>query len=170
MLQPLAPRDGVTREIHGVSVATNKHFHHRRVEKIGGVSDVRSEGSRFGRRGGGEGGDERLKRFWFDERLITLHVDHEIAGFAADGLRDPIGAGDMVCRGQNRPAAGGANGGADALVIGRHKNVRRATHQRATTPDANHHWLAADISERLARQARRPDPCRDGDDDFHNDG
>ena len=39
-------------------------------------------------------------------------------------LRDPVGAGEVRRRGQDRLAAGGADGGADALVVGRHE--RRA--------------------------------------------
>ena len=74
-----------------------------------------------------------------------------------------------LCGGENRPAAGGANGGADALVVGRDEDGRHAAHQGAAAPDTDHHRLPADVGERLGGQARRPDPGRDGDDDFHGD-
>ena len=83
ILQPLAPRDGVAREIDGVPVAADEHLHHRRVEQIGGVADRRGERRRFGGRGDRKSRHERLERPGLDERLVTLHVDHEIAVLAA---------------------------------------------------------------------------------------
>ncbi|MNG09169.1 hypothetical protein D3C84_925750 [compost metagenome] len=90
-----------------------------------------------------------------NQRLVTLHVDHDRVGFKTQFRRDfgqTIGAGIVILTGQHHFGTKSLAGLDDARIVSRDDHTAGAAFARLF-PDVLDHRLAGDQQQRLARQA-----------------
>jgi len=151
------PRQGGAAEGQRQTVEVADDLDHVRVEQGFDVFDRLGQGghARFGV--GGEVGGNLIDHAWRDQRLVTLHVDHDGIGRQAKFCGDfgqAIGAGVMVFAGQHRLGAKPLAGFDDARIVGGHHHTLGAAFA-GLFPHPLDHRLVADELQRLARQTGR---------------
>jgi hypothetical protein len=108
-----------------------------------------------------------LDRGRIDERLVALHVHHDVARQLARHLGDAIGARAMPGgRHPDVPAVTRDRSG-NALVVGRHDHRVQPAGLPDALVDANDHRLAAEVGQGLAG---KPGRIESGGNDGHHGG
>jgi hypothetical protein len=106
--------------------------------------------------------DDELR---FDQRFVALHIDDDgVAGPATllHHLGQPVGTRRMVAARHQRGHSCASAAAPDFRMIGRHPDLF-GTRQARAFGDTHHHRLAAEIEQRLGRQARRRVARRNND-------
>ncbi|MNQ73469.1 hypothetical protein D3C85_881990 [compost metagenome] len=161
------PRNCRAREIQGAAILVQHDLDHVRVERIGHIVQ------RMGARGHGDGGAD-LRRAGgqqgrIDQRFVALQVDDDGIERQLERARhfgDAVRARRMVAARHAHFHAMRGAGGADGFVVGGDDDAHGAR-QGCLLGHAHHHGFAAQVSQRLARQARRGQAGRDDDDERH---
>ena len=109
--------------------------------------------------------DERVDHGGRQQRLVTLHVDHDVAVHAARDLGNAVGAGAMRRVGQAHHAAEGGHRVGNAGVVGGHHHGIHAGRVGRTSIDVLDHRAAGNLDERFPRQTRGVVSSRDDGDD-----
>ncbi len=99
--------------------------------------------------------DRGVDRFGFDERLVTLKVDDELAGQRRDDLGDAVGSGGMIASGHHRCAAERLDDVGDALIVGRDDDGMHRRGARGAAIDVFDHRTAGDVEQHLRREPTR---------------
>ena len=174
-LRPLAPRrvsrprDRRAREVEGMAARVEDDLDDVRVLEVAALVDRVRHRAHHALAALGEQGGAGIDQRRLDQRLVALHVDDDLVVAQAERvarLGDPIAAVGMMRRRQQRSdAVRGA--GRDDLGVVRGDDDARGPRPRGLLRDADDHRHAADVRERLARQASRRQPGRNEDDERH---
>ena len=155
------PGDRRPREIQGAPVAVEHHLADVGVEQIDAALDGLAQGGHAALRVGGQVLRHLVDHGGRDQRLVALHIDHDVVVGQAQLLGhflQPVRAGGMIGAGHHHLALV-AHGVADALVVGGHQHPRGAAFSAAFR-HPGHHRPAGQIRQRFSRQARRRVPRR----------
>jgi hypothetical protein len=112
----------------------------------------------------GQGGDDLIDHLGLDQRLVTLHVDDDVAGELRRDFGDAVGAGAMIRPCHPGLAAERLDGPDNAFVVGGDEHAIDRPRPRRSQINVLDHRPAGDQGQRLTGEARRLEASRDDGD------
>ena len=141
-------------EVEGVSARINDDLHHVWVVDIGRPDEQRPECAHDKGRVLIERFDRCVDGRRLDQRLVTLHVDDEIAVQVSGNLGDPVGAAQVMRSRHADDSAERLNHVRDPSIIGGDHDRSYAPCGRGAAVDVFDHGSPSDVGKRLARESR----------------
>jgi len=103
-------------------------------------------------------------RLRIDQRLVSLHVDDDVAVERGGNLREPVGAAAVIVAGEAGFAAEALNGVENPQIVGGDDHALHRGRRSGASVDVLDHRTAVDLRERLAREACRTESSGDDGD------
>jgi hypothetical protein len=140
------------REIERAACPVQDDLHDIRIRVIGSIRDRHAHRRHLEHRIRDERGNDLLDHLRLDERLVTLDIQHDLAGETRCHFRDAIGARPMPCARHHRDAAEASYRRRNPLVVGGDDYRIDAARRGGASINMLDHGTAGDVGERFSRQ------------------